>query len=331
MIARAKSRATTPLKALAQTEAATIWLYDDVGEQGADAITLVKMVESTPPDAELVVRINSYGGLVYDALAIANAISSRNGKTVAQVDGIAASAAAVVMAACPVVRASPQSTVFVHRAHGLVIGNQHDMLAAAEHLDAADQAIVSILARKSKRSPEEVVAWLDTKGDGTVFTAEQAKEAGLVDLLIESPKARLPVAPVASVPDNPPGGDGVGVEGEWERPNLQDFTDKGWEELDSEERLKIARYFAWYSDLDTFGSLKLPHHFPPNHRNAGKASLNGVRNALARLPQTEGIPEGDRERIQRHLRTHLPEDRSGVLVAKFLTELAAAIKRKECS
>jgi len=110
-----------------------------------------------------------------------------------------------------------------------------------------------------------------------------------------------------TIPANPPNGDGVGVEGTWRAPTLADFTDERWADLTATERNRIARHFAWYADLDTFGALRLPHHFPPNHDDAGKASLNGVRNALARANQVDGLSGADLDRVMAHLRAHLPE------------------------
>jgi HK97 family phage prohead protease len=47
-------------------------------------------------------------------------------------------------------------------------------------------------------------------------------------------------------------------------------------------------------------SYKLPHHVSPG----GAASLPLVRNALARLPQSN-IPQGDHDAVKRHLQRHL--------------------------
>lgn len=53
---------------------------------------------------------------------------------------------------------------------------------------------------------------------------------------------------------------------------------------------------------------KLPHHFVSEGGTPGAASVNGVRNALSRLPQTEGLSDQDRQTVERHLNSHLPND-----------------------
>lgn len=173
---------------------------------------------------------------------------------------------------------------------------------------------------------------MESYGEGRLLSSKEALEVGAVDgiaslediasSILPKPKLESLSAALAkeenfriearkkqlAVPPNPPGGEGKGVEGQWTRPTLSDFTDQRWEDLSAAERRSISSYFAWYSDLESFGSLKLPHHFPPNHRNGKRPSLNGVRNALARLDQTQGISDEEKGRVRSHLRSHLPED-----------------------
>lgn len=67
----------------------------------------------------------------------------------------------------------------------------------------------------------------------------------------------------------------------------------------------VLRYtHAWFAggdaDPDAKGSYKFPHHLTQD----GPAILNGVRNALSRLPQAD-IPDADRAGVERHLQAHL--------------------------
>lgn len=52
-------------------------------------------------------------------------------------------------------------------------------------------------------------------------------------------------------------------------------------------------------------AAKLPHHFVSSDGTPGAASINGVRNALARLPQTQGLTDAERKTAEAHLRGHL--------------------------
>lgn len=94
-----------------------------------------------------------------------------------------------------------------------------------------------------------------------------------------------------------------------------------WSASENETRLpspmsvETARnFYAWYdSERVEDGEMpkaagKLPHHFVDSDGNPGAASVNGVRNALSRLPQTEGLSDSDRDAIESHLNNHLPDD-----------------------
>ena len=293
----------------------TLWLYDDYMQLGALQEVVAALSQLGAGDT-LRVRINSYGGDAFAGLTLANILQTLPAQVITQVDGIAGSSAALVALSGRRLRMGEHAMLFIHRAWTNVTGaNALQLQALAKELEKIDAEIVSIIQRKAGVSEEVAYQWLDGQADGTLFSAKEALAIGLADeVLVVSEGLRdywrviqRAFSPADYIPDNPPGGEGEGVEGEWERPRLEDFSEKAWDELTIEQRQEIAKYFGFAQSLDTFGDLKLPHHFPPNHPKQGKASLSGVRNALARLPLTEGLSEADQERVRRHLRAHLPE------------------------
>lgn len=91
----------------------------------------------------------------------------------------------------------------------------------------------------------------------------------------------------------------------WSRPNLEDFTDRGWDELSRDEKVRIARHFAWAPQMppERYSDLKLPHHRPKD----GAVVWRGVVAAMAALLGARGgvdIPEEDRPRVYAHLAFH---------------------------
>ncbi len=69
-------------------------------------------------------------------------------------------------------------------------------------------------------------------------------------------------------------------------------------------------YTYWDADQVEDGAVpksaaKLPHHFVSEDGTPGAASIAGVRNALARLPQTDGLSDAERSAAEAHLRKHL--------------------------
>jgi HK97 family phage major capsid protein/HK97 family phage prohead protease len=100
-------------------------------------------------------------------------------------------------------------------------------------------------------------------------------------------------------------------------------VDTAWDGPAAVARLKPdsqevwPKVFAWYDssapDPDNDGGLpdsksawKLPHHEVSADGTPGPANLNGVRDALSRLPQS-GIPEADRAAVEAHLQAHLDD------------------------
>ncbi len=73
----------------------------------------------------------------------------------------------------------------------------------------------------------------------------------------------------------------------------------------------VKRMYAFYDEEKVEdgavpkSAAKLPHHFVGADGTPGAASINGVRNALARLPQTQGLSDQERSAAEAHLRKHL--------------------------
>ena len=296
-------------------------------EAGLDARSVVVLLGENP-GKRVRVRINSPGGLLYDGLLIHNALVKHDGEVISEIEGMAASAASIIAVAGDKVRMAGNGELFVHRAMGLALGNRAIMEDMAQFLGKADEQIAKTYAAKTGKTPEAMMKLLEGKNDGTVLDADEALAMGFVDEVMPIRREKAPgdadAANVAgealvtnAIPANPPNGNGEGSPGRWRNPRLEDFTDGEWGALGDENRKGVAKHYAYFGDLEAFDSLALPHHFPANHDKAGIASLNGVRAALKRLPDLEGPTDNAREKIEAHLRAHLPpEDR-----AKDLAEL----------
>ncbi|MFJ5967893.1 head maturation protease, ClpP-related [Streptomyces sp. NPDC093060] len=95
--------------------------------------------------------------------------------------------------------------------------------------------------------------------------------------------------------------------------------DRPWDAGPNEKRLpspmtvKTAKgAYAWYDESQVEdgelpkSAAKLPHHEVSADGTPGAANLSGVRNALARLPQSE-IPASQHDAVRRHLQAHLDD------------------------
>jgi ATP-dependent Clp endopeptidase proteolytic subunit ClpP len=156
---------------------ARVYIYDEIGYVGISAQDFVKdLNEVKAPRIEL--HIDSPGGDVFDGVAIFNVIKDHPADVTVIVDGIAASAASFIAQAGDKIVMNRNSSMMIHDAHGLAIGNSKDMAELAGLLDKASDNIASIYADRSGKPAEH---WREQMRKETWYSAEEAVDAGLAD------------------------------------------------------------------------------------------------------------------------------------------------------
>lgn len=170
---------------------ATLRLYDPIDSLGEDwgvsAKEFVAALDALPDSVdEIRLHINSPGGEVFEAVTILNALRRHDARVVAVVDGIAASAASFLASGADETIMAKNSTMMIHDAWGICIGNAGDMRSLAGVLDKLSDDIASVYADKAGGSVEE---WRATMVDEAWYSAEEAVSAGLADS-IESADAQ---------------------------------------------------------------------------------------------------------------------------------------------
>lgn len=169
-----------------RAEAGEIFLYDEIGFWGVTASQFIADLTEQEAD-EITLRINSPGGDVFDGMAIFNAIRNDPRPITVEIDGLAASAASYIALAGDDVRMAENAFMMIHDAWSVVIGNAQEMRETAETLDKIDGQIAAMYARKSGGSVEDYRDLMDAE---TWFTAEEAKEIGLIDSITGEAKAQ---------------------------------------------------------------------------------------------------------------------------------------------
>jgi ATP-dependent Clp endopeptidase proteolytic subunit ClpP len=159
-----------------------ILLDDEIGDWGVTA-SAFKAQLSSVKTPNITCWINSPGGDVFDGFSIYNALRAHPANVTTIVDGLAASAASYIAMAGDKVIMAQHSFMMVHNAWGGVQGNKHDMRDMADTLDKIDGEILSVYVAKSGMSAEDCVKMMDGPVDGTWFTAQGAKDAGLIDAI----------------------------------------------------------------------------------------------------------------------------------------------------
>lgn len=132
-------------------------------------------------------RINSPGGDVFAARAMATALRAHQSKIIAHIDGIAASAASYVALAADEVEIAAGAFVMIHRAWGIGFGTSEDMRQLADLLDKVDGEIEADYVRETGNTAEAIKVWMDAE---TWFTADEAVSNGFADRLAEGAKAQ---------------------------------------------------------------------------------------------------------------------------------------------
>lgn len=163
----------------------TIYLYHDIGMFGVSAADFARTLQDINGDIDL--RINSYGGEIYDGIAILNLLRAHRGQVSTTVDGIAASAASFILQAGTDRACGANAEIMIHDGIGACYGPAHDMRSMADQLDRLSDNIAAVYAERSGQGT--VKSWRKAMqvdgGEGTWYAAREAKSAGLVDRVLK--------------------------------------------------------------------------------------------------------------------------------------------------
>lgn len=159
-------------------------IYEDIGkdpwsgESGVTAKAIRAALKDVPRNRGIDVRFNSNGGDVREGKAIKTAFDEFTGKKTASIDGMAASVASWLPMDFDEIRAPAHAEMFIHDAWGICMGNSAEMHTQAMELDKNSDQIAQMYAKRTGKSAEEM---RDLMRNGTLFTAEEAKEMRLID------------------------------------------------------------------------------------------------------------------------------------------------------
>lgn len=152
-------------------------VYDYYGMEAASAKSII---EQFPEDnSDIVLEVNSNGGLVTVGSEIYTALRNYKGKVTAEITGMAASAASVAVMGADKVVMSPTAQMMVHKAlFNWVAGNSDDLDKASNALKSSDKAIVNAYVAKTGKSEDEI---MDLMRNETFMSAQEAVENGFAD------------------------------------------------------------------------------------------------------------------------------------------------------
>jgi ATP-dependent protease ClpP protease subunit len=181
---------TWKIQCVANDQQVEIWLHGIVGDEisGTDSQSVGKML-SQHRGKPVTMYVNSPGGLAYDGVAIYNALASHKGPTTGIIEGLAGSAASLALMGCDTIKAHENGKFHPHYSLCVAIGHKDEIKDTLLMMEKLDEDLERIYANRSKQSIEVVKQHLQgPHGDGTHFTAKEAKEVGYIDEIIEPSK-----------------------------------------------------------------------------------------------------------------------------------------------
>jgi ATP-dependent protease ClpP protease subunit len=182
-------------------ERAVVRIYDEISYWGVTAADFAEELAQITA-AEIEVQINSPGGDVFDGLAIYNALRTHPARIVTRVDGLAASAASVIVQAGDHRVMVQSSQLMIHEAWGVAVGPAADMLEFAAILEQQNEVIAQIYA---DRGAGDVDHFKQLMAAETWLTDAATIDAGLADEILVPARqsATTPTRPAASTDDTP--------------------------------------------------------------------------------------------------------------------------------
>lgn len=188
LLATNPARERMPVNLVQNAAEATIYVYDVIdSDWGVGAKDVIAAINGAKDAKVLNIRINSPGGDVFEGRAIMEAIKRFDGKTVAHIDSLAASAATSIALAADEVVMSDGALFMIHNASGLVWGDKTAMRDTANLLEKVEGSIVNDYTTKTGKDAETIVSMMDAE---TWMTAQEALDNGFVDSIVKTGKAK---------------------------------------------------------------------------------------------------------------------------------------------
>ncbi len=183
-------KTTSPYKLQITGDVAEILLYSDIGYWGITAESFIQNARMLG-SMKKKVRINCYGGEVFDGFAIHNEMKADSANWTTEIDAVAASIASIIALGAGTVKMRANAMIMIHNPTVMVLGDAKDLTKQAEVLNKLkDNAIDIYAARMKGWSKEDISALMDEE---TWYTAKEALDVGLIDEIIDPIDVEEPV------------------------------------------------------------------------------------------------------------------------------------------
>lgn len=162
-----------------------ITMFEEIGEDfwtggGITAKSVAAQLRAIG-DRPVEVHINSFGGDMFEGIAIYNVLREHAQPITVKIMGMAASAASIIAMAGDEILIGAASFFMIHNCWVFAVGNRKDLAEAADWLRPFDQAMAEVYAARSGQSIDDVASWMDKE---TYMSGSEAIARGFAEALL---------------------------------------------------------------------------------------------------------------------------------------------------
>lgn len=169
---------------------AEITIYGDIGEYQwwTETVSDAQVAEElrAAGGKPITVRINSMGGNLYQGIAIYNALKGYENEVSIYVDGLAASAASLVMLGGDKVFVGHGAQVMIHDPILFGAINESELERIKNSLEKAKESIIEIYEANTSLTREQISEMMRNE---TWFTSQEAIDYGFADAISDQPQS----------------------------------------------------------------------------------------------------------------------------------------------
>lgn len=162
-------------------DTASVSIHNEIGLFGVSAAQFIGDLRAQSAKT-IDLSIHSPGGNLLDGFAMYNALLSHPAKVYGRVEGIAASAASLVLMAADMISMPEDSFIMIHNPHGGAYGQSSDLREMADIMDKMQSSIANIYAKRTGLDSAEIIDMLNAE---TWMSAADAQQKGFADHVID--------------------------------------------------------------------------------------------------------------------------------------------------
>lgn len=162
-------------------------VLSDIGGWGVRANDIHWKLQGAKSE-EVKIRVNSYGGEVFEGIAIYNLLKSYPGKKTTEILGYAMSMASVIALAGDEVSMNEHGYYMIHNPWMFTMGDGAELERDSALLKSMTDELASIYSKKTGLTVNRIKKMMDEE---TWLTPKEAKQLGFIDKIVKSGQSKF--------------------------------------------------------------------------------------------------------------------------------------------